>query len=75
MYGRINSAAADTRHVGQRSIRKFITSFEVPGLHGQQHTCIVHEALGMSLDELRGWIPGRCMKTQEIKFILREILN
>lgn len=73
IYERINTISSSSTHGGRNTIRKFLSSFEVQGPCGQ-HTCIVHQAHGVSLDELLGFFPKRAMSLELMKPCLREIL-
>ncbi|TKA32266.1 hypothetical protein B0A54_14417 [Friedmanniomyces endolithicus] len=58
IYKHINSL--NSEHEGRAYIRKLIDSFELSGPHGK-HTCLVHEALGMNMEELRDLVPRGAM--------------
>lgn len=72
IYNHINGLSS--QHAGRGSIRKLLDSFELSGAHGQ-HTCLVHEALGMNMEELRDLVPDRSFEPDLIRQTLREILH
>ncbi|KAK6442831.1 hypothetical protein LTR95_000937 [Oleoguttula sp. CCFEE 5521] len=45
----------NSKHTGLRRVRKMLDSFELlrPGV---RHFCLVHEALGLDLDDIRRWM-------------------
>ena len=73
MYERINAVAAKTKHSGHEHIRKFITSFEVQGPYAK-HTCIVQQALGITMDHLFPYLKNRSLTLDTVKPFLRQIL-
>lgn len=72
MYNHINSL--DSQHEGRNYVRRLLDSFEIGGPHGR-HTCLVHEALGMNLEELRELVPGRIFAPDLIRQSLRGVLR
>ncbi|KKZ60029.1 hypothetical protein EMCG_05211 [[Emmonsia] crescens] len=75
IYERINAATAKQNHLGHETIRKCLSSFEVQGPQGKKHTCIVHEALGMTMEHiLLNYVPDRAFRIEEIKMFILEIL-
>ena len=75
VYDRIKTATATAKHSGHEAIRKLFSSFEVQGLQGKMHTCIVHEALGMTMDRLLDHLPNRSFRIGEMKPFLRQLLT
>lgn len=73
IYERINSVSTKAKHGGRNAIRKLLSSFDVQGLQGK-HTCIVHEALGITMDYLLDYLPNRSLKLEEVKPFLRQLL-
>jgi serine/threonine protein kinase len=70
IYQHINSL--DSQHDGRDHIRKLVDSFVISGPHGE-HTCLVHEALGMNLEDLQdliGVFPADLLR-QGLREILR----
>ncbi|EER37888.1 protein kinase [Histoplasma capsulatum H143] len=72
IYERIKAAAAKQNHLGHETIRKCLSSFEI---QGKKHTCIVHEALGMTMEHiLLNYVPDRAFRIEEIKMFILEVL-
>ncbi|KAK3116860.1 hypothetical protein LTR53_002354 [Teratosphaeriaceae sp. CCFEE 6253] len=72
IYTHINSLAS--QHGGESHVRRLLDSFQLNGPHGK-HICLVHEAMGMTLDELRYWIDGGRFAPAAIRETLRPILR
>lgn len=72
IYGHINSLRP--QHEGRNHIRRLLDSFEVSGPHGK-HTCLVQEALGMNMGELKDLVPGGMFAADLIRQSLRDILR
>ncbi|KAK0823631.1 hypothetical protein LTR73_008324 [Friedmanniomyces endolithicus] len=64
----------NSEHEGRAYIRKLIDSFELSGPHGK-HTCLVHEALGMNMEELRDLVPRGAMDGYLVRQFLRPVLR
>ncbi|OAX83200.1 CMGC protein kinase [Emergomyces africanus] len=73
VYKHINSIAAKTKHSGHEHIRKFISSFEVQGPHAK-HTCIVQQALGITMDHLFPHLKNKSLTLEHAKPFLRQLL-
>lgn len=71
VYDRMNSV--ETNHPGRRFIRKLLDYFSIEGPHGR-HTCLVHEPLGISANELMKWVPGQTMTLEDLKPCIRQLL-
>jgi len=63
-----------SQHGGQMNLRRLLDSFEIDGPNGKHH-CLVHEALGMNLEELRDLVPGREFTSDLVRESLRDILR
>ena len=72
VYSHIDSL--HSQHAGRDHIRRLLNSFEISGPNGN-HTCLVHEALGMNLEELRDLVPDRVFAADLIRQTLRDILR
>ncbi len=72
IYRHINSL--NSQHDGRAHVRKLIDSFELSGPDGE-HTCLVHEALGMNMEELRDLVPRGAMNGYLVRQFLRPILG
>ncbi|KAK4570385.1 hypothetical protein LTR86_002465 [Recurvomyces mirabilis] len=72
IYEHINSLGSDLS--GRAHIRDLLDSFEISGPHGK-HICLVHEALGKNLEELRDVIPERVFEPDLVRHTLRDILR
>lgn len=72
VYNHINSLRS--KYEGHNHIRRLLDSFEISGPHGN-HTCLVHQALGMNLEELRELIPGGMFAADLMRQSLRDILR
>jgi serine/threonine-protein kinase SRPK3 len=56
------------------NLRKLLDSFETNGLD-RKHLCLVYEALGMGLEELRDLLPGREFDSELVRESLHGILR
>lgn len=72
IYEHINNLHSP--HGGCDRIRKLLDTFLIAGPHGK-HRCLVHEALGMDLEELRDLVPGKMFDPDLVRQTLREILR
>lgn len=63
-----------SQHGGLHHLRALLDSFEIHGPHGK-HICLVHEALGMNLDELRALVPDEMFEPDLVRHTLRDILR
>jgi len=72
IYKHINSL--NSQHDGRDYVRKLIDSFELSGPDGE-HTCLVHEALGMNMEELRDLVPRGAMNGYLVRQFLRPVLR
>jgi len=63
-----------SKHKGSDYIRGLLDSFELDGSAGK-HICLVHEALGMNIEELKDLIPDGAFEPDLIRQTLREILR
>ncbi|RDH36245.1 CMGC protein kinase [Aspergillus welwitschiae] len=58
VYERMNAIKTD--HAGQALIRKLWDHFFLEGSHGR-HICLVHQPLGLSVDQFLYFFPGRVL--------------
>lgn len=72
VYAHINNI--HSQHGGRMNLRRLLDSFEVNGPNGKHH-CLVHEALGMNLEELRDLVPGREFTSDLVRESLRDVLR
>jgi serine/threonine-protein kinase SRPK3 len=72
IYTHINNI--QSKHGGKMSLRRLLDSFEIQGPSGK-HLCLVHEALGMSFEELGDLIPGQGFASDLVRESLRGILR
>lgn len=72
IYTHINSLTST--HPGRQYIRALLDSFEISGPDGE-HTCLVHEALGMNMDELRDLVDENAFEPNFIRQTLRDLLR
>ncbi|KAJ5587346.1 CMGC protein kinase [Penicillium hispanicum] len=72
IYERIN--ATKSKHLGKTYIRQLFDHFRLDGPHGQ-HTCLVHQPLGMSLDQYLCFFPGKVMTLEDMKPCLRQVIG
>ncbi|KAF2772498.1 kinase-like protein [Teratosphaeria nubilosa] len=72
IYEEINEL--QTTHEGQNHVRKMYDSFDLQGPHGT-HTCLVHQPLGMSLDELKDVTDEGFLSAELTEEIMRYILS
>lgn len=71
IYEHMNSVQTD--HPGRRFIRKLLGHFSIEGPHGH-HVFLVHEPLGISVNEAMRWIPGQVMTLEDLKPCIRQLL-
>jgi serine/threonine-protein kinase SRPK3 len=72
IYTHINNI--HLQHGGRMNLRRLLDSFEINGPNGK-HPCVVHEALGMNLEELRDLVPGREFASDLVRESLRDVLR
>lgn len=72
MYNHINGIRS--QHGGRLNLRRLLDSFNIEGPNGR-HVCLVHEALGMNLEDLRDLVPNREFASDLIRESLRGILR
>lgn len=72
IYTHINNI--HSQHGGKMNLRRLLDSFEINGPNGK-HPCLVQEALGMNLEELRDLVPGREFTSDLVRESLRDILR
>lgn len=72
IYEHINSLRSE--HEGRNHVRKLIEAFEVQGPHGR-HICLVHEPMGMSLNEVRAERPNGVLSAAAIRELFRYIVR
>ncbi|KAI2819264.1 hypothetical protein CBS63078_7662 [Aspergillus niger] len=72
VYDRIG--AVETDHAGQNLIRKLWGHFSLEGPHGR-HMCLVHQPLGLSVDQFLYFFPGRVMSLDALKPCMRQVLG
>ncbi|PYH75264.1 CMGC protein kinase [Aspergillus vadensis CBS 113365] len=72
VYERIN--AVETDHAGKNLIRQLWDHFFLEGPHGR-HMCLVHQPLGLSVDQFLCFFPGRVMNLDALKPCLRQVLG
>lgn len=74
IYDHINGLDSQHGGRGHTFIRKLLDSFEIKGPNGE-HFCLVCEALGMSMQELRDLVPDRMLHVDIVRECLRGILR
>lgn len=62
-----------SNHPGAKYIRALRDSFELPGDKGT-HTCLVHDALGLTLKQLRELFDGEKLAPDLLKPVIFQIL-
>jgi hypothetical protein len=72
VYNHINSL--HSLHGGESYIRRLLDNFEVQGPNGI-HLCLVHEALGIYLEEFQGLVPDCTFEPDLVRQSLRSILR
>ncbi|PYH37520.1 CMGC protein kinase [Aspergillus neoniger CBS 115656] len=72
VYDRIG--AVETDHAGQNLIRKLWGHFFLEGPHGR-HMCLVHQPLGLSVNQFLYFFPGRVMRLDAVKPCMRQVLG
>ncbi|KAK3649216.1 hypothetical protein LTR56_007056 [Elasticomyces elasticus] len=71
IYDHINSLRCE--HKGRTRVRALLDSFEIEGPHGT-HTCLVHEACGVTLYELQKLLPDQGYPPDLLRELLRPVL-
>jgi serine/threonine-protein kinase SRPK3 len=71
IYQHIRGLSSD--HAGRCLIRELLDSFEISGPHGR-HVCLVHEPLGVTLDEVRDFRKNRVFDEDLVRQTVRPIL-
>ncbi|OJZ91062.1 hypothetical protein ASPFODRAFT_78101 [Aspergillus luchuensis CBS 106.47] len=66
--------AVETDHAGKNLIRQLWDHFFLEGPHGR-HRCLVHQPLGLSVDQFLYFFPGRLMNLDALKPCLRQVLG
>lgn len=64
----------NSEHAGLDCLRKLLDSFEITGPNGN-NICLVHEALGPSLEDLRDRVPDREFAPDLVRQTLRDVLR
>jgi serine/threonine-protein kinase SRPK3 len=72
IYQHIQGLSSD--HAGRCHTRELLDSFEISGPHGR-HVCLVHEPLGVTLDEVRDFTKNRVFDEDLVRQIFRPILT
>ncbi|TKA65664.1 hypothetical protein B0A55_08787 [Friedmanniomyces simplex] len=72
IYSHLNNLSSE--HPGPENVRKLHGVFEMEGPHGW-HACLVHEACGFDLDELKGFSPDGMYPADMLRHTMREVLN
>ncbi|KAI7085364.1 hypothetical protein KC356_g5953 [Hortaea werneckii] len=70
-YTRINSL--ESSHTGSLLVRKMLDTFEINN-KDRNHTCLIHEPLGMSLETCRCFFPGGKFPDTMLKPILKHLI-
>ncbi|KKA24022.1 hypothetical protein T310_1943 [Rasamsonia emersonii CBS 393.64] len=73
IYNRINSV--QTTHLGKSFIHKLLGHFYIEGPHGRRHICLVHQPLGLSVEQFLSFFPERVLSIEDLKPCLRQILG
>lgn len=55
-------------------MRKLLDDFEVQGVDGNTHVCLVHEPLSLSIEEMRLSSPDGRLAPFRVKVVLRHML-
>ncbi|RAK96128.1 kinase-like protein [Aspergillus ibericus CBS 121593] len=72
VYDRINTVESD--HMGRSFIRKLWDHLFLNGPHGR-HVCLVHQPLGLSVDQFLYFLPGKVMSLEDLRPCLRQVLG
>lgn len=72
IYEHINRLGG--QHGGSHQVRELLDSFEIAGRHGK-HICLVHEALDMSMHELKELLSDEPFEPHLIRQSMRNILR
>lgn len=72
IYDHINNLRSE--HQGRDHVRKLLETFSIQGPHGA-HICLVHQPLGMSLDEIRNGRVGGVLSTALVRELFRWLLR
>jgi serine/threonine-protein kinase SRPK3 len=74
IYKHIQATCATCTHDGRHHMRKLLDSFDIDGPHGK-HTCLVHEPLGISFDEMKELTTNGLFEAKLIRQTFRPILT
>jgi serine/threonine-protein kinase SRPK3 len=72
IYQHVQGLSSD--HAGRCHIRELLDCFEISGPYGR-HVCLVHEPLGVTLDEVRDFTQNRVFDEDLVRQIFRPILT
>lgn len=64
-----------TTHLGKSFIHKLLGHFYIEGPHGRRHICLVHQPLGLSVEQFLSFFPERVLSIEDLKPCLRQILG
>lgn len=67
-------AGIKSEHAGRKSVRGLLGSFEIEGLDGR-HVCLVHEAYGKSMFEMKEFADAGVFNVDMIRETLRSVLR
>jgi serine/threonine-protein kinase SRPK3 len=72
IYKHLSTVKSD--HAGRSCLRMLLEDFEVAGPH-HHHICLVHQPLGISLDELMDLLPKKTFNNDLLRPTLRQVLG
>ncbi|OQE14604.1 hypothetical protein PENSTE_c034G08243 [Penicillium steckii] len=64
----------ESKHPGRNFVRKLVDHFYVQGPHGR-HICLVHEPLGMNMDDVLKFLSKQKMTLEDMKPCIRQLLG
>ncbi|KAG8626011.1 hypothetical protein KVT40_006412 [Elsinoe batatas] len=70
IYEHINSVKCE--HPGRDRVRALLDSFEVSGPYGK-HICLIHQPMGMSLEEMRSLIDAKVIDDYILRWVFRAV--
>lgn len=57
-------------HPGKQRIRVVLDNFEIEGLNGNRHQCLIFAPLGQPLTKFRRFFPGNTLDLEGLRFTL-----
>lgn len=62
-------------HPGKQRLRVVLDDFEIEGLNGNRHQCLVFAPLGQTLTKFRKSFPGNALEPEGLRFTLLWVIT